>query len=108
MKLTEKLIEQKSELASKIIKKLRDEIFNDIALVYDYDSDKFYQVTIWDGFDREYNEHYTKLENMVNIYRFIIIDIFSRSEYCKLESNEQQEYYENRIAKCATCLEQLL
>ena len=108
MKLTEILIEQKSELAAKIINKLKDEIFNDIALVYDYSDGRFYQVTIWDGFDCEYNEHYTKLENMVNIYRFIIIDIFSKSEYCKLESNEQQEYYENRIVKCATCLEQLL
>lgn len=108
MKLTEKLIEQKSELAIKIIKKLKDEIFNNIALIYDYSDGRFHQVTIWDGYDREYNEHYTKLENMVNIYRFIIIDIFSRSEYCKLESNEQQEYYENRIKKCAKKLEQLL
>ena len=108
MKLTEKLIEQKSELAAKIINKLKDEIFNDIALAYDYSDGRFYQVTIWDGFDSEYNQCYIKLEDMGNISKFIIIDIFSRSEYCDLEYNEQQKYYENKIEECAKKLEQLL
>ena len=48
------------------------------------------------------------LEDMASTYRFIIIDVFGKSEYSNLEYNEQQEFYENRIEECSKKLEQLL
>ena len=108
MKLTEKLIEQKSELAEKIIKKLKDEIFSDIALVYNYDNGKFDQIIFYNGFDSKYNYDYIKLEDMASIYSVIIIHVFSKKEYYDLGSYEHQEFYEKEIENCAKKLEELL
>lgn len=107
MKLTEKLIEQKSELAAKIIKKARDEMFSSIALIYDFERENFNQVEYYNGFDDDLNCCYVKL-NDLSSSKFIIINVFSKSEYSNLEYNEQQEFYENRIEECSKKLEQLL
>ena len=107
MKLTEKLIEQKSELAAKIIKKARDEIFSSIALIYDFERENFNQVEYYNGFDDEYNCSYVKL-NDISSSKFIVIDEFRTSECYDLNYEEEKEYYENRIEECAKKLEQLL
>lgn len=107
MKLTEKLIEQKSELAAKIIKKARDEIFSSIALIYDFERETFNQVEYYNGYDEDFNCFYVKLSEL-NSSNFIVIEEFLTSECYHLHYDEQQEYYENKIKECAKKLEQLL
>lgn len=108
MKLTEKLIEQKSELASKIIKKFKDEIFSDIALVYNFETNRFNPIVFYNGYDYDENYDYIRLDDMSSSYNFIVFDVFSKKEYYDLGSYEHQEFYEKAIENCAKTLEELL